>query len=221
MNVPCMLLLTVASYLLGVWVKKKSKLSLLHPFIICLPIIFAVLAVFDIPADYYIESNRFISFLLGPSVVALGLTLYDNLDIIRKNMASILAGIAVGSLVGVGSVYGIGYLLGLNEELTLSLTPKSVTIPIAMEISNSMGVNASITAVTVFLTGFFGAFIGPWFLNLIGIKNPVARGVAMGTSAHGVGTARAIEEGAIEGAVSGLSIALCGIATSLICGLLF
>lgn len=216
MNMPAMLLLTVGAYLLGLWAKKKSGLALLHPFLISIPVIIAVLKLTDIPCSFYIESNVLIDFLLGPSVVSLGLLLYDNRDIVLKNCAGILTSVLVGSVVGVASVWVLCRVFGLDEMFLFSLEPKSVTTPIAMDISESLGGNASLTAVSVVLCGFIGAVLGPLVLRLIKIKSPVARGLGMGCASHGLGTARAIEMGAVEGAVSGLSIALMGIATALI-----
>lgn len=216
MNMPAMLLLTIGAYLLGLWAKKKSGLALLHPFLISIPVIIAVLKLTDIPCSFYIESNVLIDFLLGPSVVSLGLLLYDNRDIVLKNCAGILTSVLVGSVVGVASVWVLCRVFGLDEMFLFSLEPKSVTTPIAMDISESLGGNASLTAVSVVLCGFIGAVLGPLVLRLIKIKSPVARGLGMGCAAHGLGTARAIEMGAVEGAVSGLSIALMGIATALI-----
>lgn len=216
MNMPAMLLLTVGAYLLGLWVKKKSGLALLHPFLISIPVIIAVLKLTDIPCSFYIESNVLIDFLLGPSVVSLGLLLYDNRDIVLKNCAGILTSVLVGSVVGVASVWVLCRVFGLDEVFLLSLEPKSVTTPIAMDISESLGGNASLTAVSVVLCGFIGAVLGPLVVRLLKIKSPVSRGLGMGCASHGLGTARAIEMGAVEGAVSGLAIALMGIATALI-----
>ena len=216
MNMPAMLALTTGAYLLGVWVKRKSGLSMLHPFLISIPVIIAVLKLTDIPCSFYIESNVLIDFLLGPSVVSLGLLLYDNRDIVLKNCVGILTSVLVGSVVGVASVWVLCRVFGLDEMFLFSLEPKSITTPIAMDISESLGGNPSLTAVSVVLCGFIGTVLGPLVLRLIKIKSPVARGLGMGCAAHGLGTARAIEMGAVEGAVSGLSIALMGIATALI-----
>jgi predicted murein hydrolase (TIGR00659 family) len=216
MNTPAMLLLTLGAYLLGLWVRKKSGLALLHPFLISIPVIITVLKLADIPCSFYIESNRLIDFLLGPSVVSLGLLLYDNRHIVWKNFAGIMTSVVVGSVVGVASVFVLCRLFGLNDIFLMSLEPKSVTTPIAMDISESIGGNVSLTAVSVVLCGFVGAVLGPLLISLLKIKSPVARGLGMGCASHGLGTARAVEMGAVEGAVSGLSIALMGIATALI-----
>lgn len=216
LNVPAMLTLTVGTYLLGVYCKNKSGISLLHPFIICIPIIIALLKVMDISADEYMEHNQIIIFLQGPSVVALGLSIYDNLEPIKKNMAAILSAVIVGSIVGVVSVYVLCGILNLDPIFDRSLESKSLTTPIAMDLTAALGGNISLTAISVVLCGFIGAVFGPLMWKIFRIDNPIAKGLAMGCASHGLGTTRAIEVGALEGAVSGLSIALMGIATALV-----
>lgn len=217
-STPFLLALTLGAYLLGVWVKDKTKtkLSVIHPLLICVPVIMATLKLSGIPVSDYLEANRFITFFLGPCVVSLGLVLYDNMDLIRRNLLPILVAVVVGSVVGVASVWGLGKLLGLGDALILSMEPKSVTTPIAIELSRVNGGIVAITAVSVTICGMLGASIGPAILNIFRIKNPVARGVAMGCASHGIGTSRALEESAVEGAVSGLCIGLMGVATSLL-----
>jgi putative effector of murein hydrolase len=156
-----------------------------------------------------------ISFLLGPSVVALGLLLYDQLVYIRGNVVSMLTAISVGSVVGVASVIAIGKLMGLDATMIHSLEPKSVTTPIAMGLSESLGGNTSLTAIVVILCGIIGAIAGPTVHKVLRIKDPIAQGLSMGAAAHGIGTARAMELGALEGAISGLSIGLMGVMTSI------
>lgn len=216
LNVPAMLTLTVGTYLLGVFCKNKSGISLLHPFIICIPIIIALLKVMDISADEYMEHNQIIIFLQGPSVVALGLSIYDNLETIKKNMAAILSAVIVGSIVGVVSVYVLCGILNLDPIFDRSLESKSLTTPIAMDLTAALGGNISLTAISVVLCGFIGAVFGPLMWKIFRIDNPIAKGLAMGCASHGLGTTRAIEVGALEGAVSGLSIALMGVATALV-----
>lgn len=213
-NTPVMLAMTFGTYLLGVWAKKKSGIALLHPLFICIPAIIAVLLIFDIPCDFYMESNQIVSFVLGPCVVALGLKLYDHRKIVMDNLPAIGSAVVVGSVVSIASVILLGKVCGLSEMMILSLQPKSVTTPIAMDIVTNLGGNASLAAVTVVLSGFVGNVIGPAFMHLLGIKDPIARGAGLGCSSHGLGTAKAIEEGALEGAISGLCIALMGVATA-------
>lgn len=210
------LLLIFGSYLFGQWVFKKTRIALFHPLIISIAVIIAFLKVTGISYLTFEENSRFVSFLLGPSVVALGYLLYEQLNYLKGNVISILTSIFLGSLVGVVSVVILARLTGADEMLIHSLEPKSVTTPIAMSISLQSGGNVSLTAVIVLFCGIFGSIIGPPILKLFGIKSSVARGLAMGASAHGVGTAKAMEMGMIEGALSGLAIGLMGVMTALL-----
>lgn len=215
-GMPSMLLLTLASYLLGVFIHKKSGISVLHPFITAIVVIIGVIILFDIPYRDYREGARILDFLLGPSVVALALRLYDNIEIVKKNLAAILAAVITGSAVGILGVWALGRFMGCDSLFIKSMEAKSVTTPIAMELTAVAGGSTSLIAISVVLTGVIGAVLGPSFLKLLKITDPVAKGVAMGCSAHGIGTGRAIELSAVEGAVSGLCIVLMGVATSIL-----
>lgn len=219
-SMPAMLLLTLASYLLGVFIHRKSGISVLHPFITSLVVIIGTLLIFKIPYEEYRAGNRILDFLLGPSVVALALRLYDNLEIVKKNLAAILSAVVVGSTIGIVGVWAIGRLLGAPSDIILSMEAKSVTVPIAMDVTAISGGSTALIAISVVFTGVLGAVLGPGLINLLKITDPVARGAAMGCSAHGIGTGRAIELGAVEGAVSGLCIVLMGVATSILVPLL-
>lgn len=219
-SMPAMLLLTLASYLLGVFIHRKSGISVLHPFITSLVVIIGTLLIFKIPYEEYRAGNHILDFLLGPSVVALALRLYDNLEIVRKNLAAILSAVVVGSTIGIVGVWAIGRLLGAPSDIILSMEAKSVTVPIAMDVTAISGGSTALIAISVVFTGVLGAVLGPGLINLLKITDPVARGAAMGCSAHGIGTGRAIELGAVEGAVSGLCIVLMGVATSILVPLL-
>ena len=219
-SMPAMLLLTLASYLLGVFIHRKSGISVLHPFITSLVVIIGTLLIFKIPYEEYRAGNRILDFLLGPSVVALALRLYDNLEIVKKNLAAILSAVVVGSTIGIVGVWAIGRLLGAPSDIILSMEAKSVTVPIAMDVTAISGGSTALIAISVVFTGVLGAVLGPGLISLLKITDPVARGAAMGCSAHGIGTGRAIELGAVEGAVSGLCIVLMGVATSILVPLL-
>ena len=219
-SMPAMLLLTLASYLLGVFIHRKSGISVLHPFITSLVVIIGTLLIFKIPYEEYRAGNRILDFLLGQSVVALALRLYDNLEIVKKNLAAILSAVVVGSTIGIVGVWAIGRLLGAPSDIILSMEAKSVTVPIAMDVTAISGGSTALIAISVVFTGVLGAVLGPGLINLLKITDPVARGAAMGCSAHGIGTGRAIELGAVEGAVSGLCIVLMGVATSILVPLL-
>ncbi len=215
-NVPLMLVLTVGAYLFGVYVKSRAKTSLLHPFLIAIPTIIAVLHFAEIPYETYRDANEIINFMLGPSVVAMGQLLYDHFETIKKNALPILVSVFTGSVVGVLTVYVTCRLFGLDEAFFYSMEAKSVTTPIAIDVTASLGGNASLTAVSVIFTGFVGAILGSRTMRIFGKHNPISRGLAFGCAAHGLGTARAIEQGAVEGAVSGLAIALMGLMTAIV-----
>ncbi len=210
------LLLIFGSYLFGQWVFKITRIGIFHPMIISIAIIIAFLKITDMPYQTFEQGSQFVSFLLGPSVVALGYILYEQLAYLKGNIVSILTSVFIGSLVGIISVILLAKLTGADQVLIHSLEPKSVTTPIAMSIAEQSGGNVSLTAVIVLFCGIFGSIIGPPILRLLGIQSSIAKGLAMGASAHGVGTAKAMEMGVIEGALSGLAIGLMGVMTALL-----
>ena len=216
MNVPCMLALTIGSYMLGLKLRRRTGWTLLHPLLISIPVIIAVLKLTDIPAEFYLESNGVIEFFLGPCVVALGLKLYDYRQLIKQNLLPLLVSVCCGAVTGIASVWLLWRLFGLEEIFLLSLAPKSVTTAIAIDLSAALGGNASLAVVSVVMCGLIGAVIGPSVSKILGFRSEIAKGVAMGCAAHGLGTSRALEESALQGAISGLTMALMGVATALL-----
>lgn len=210
-----MMTLTLGAFIVGSWVQRKSRVSLLHPVIIAMVLIIAVLKISGISYTEYFQYNSFIHYLLGPSVVALGVSLYEQLSRIKGNVTTIFVSVFSGCVVAILSVVLVGRLFGLDESVIRSFEPKSVTTPIAISLAEGNGGIVSLTVVAVVLCGIVGAVFGPKILDLIHVRHPLARGLAMGTASHGIGTARAIQMGALEGAVSGLAIALMGMITSL------
>jgi len=219
-NQPFTISFVLGIYISSVWLYKKLKISLLHPVLVSILVIVSILSILKVEYASFEKGSFIIDFLLGPSVVALGFGLYEQTQLIRKHKLSIFTSIVVGSIVGIASVSLIAKWLGANEMIITSLQPKSVTTPIAILISKQMGGIPPFTAVVVMITGVFGAVAGPFILDKAGICSRIARGLAMGSCAHGVGTARAVEMGAIEGVISGLSIGLMGLITSLLVPLL-
>lgn len=211
-----MLFLVVGVYLLCQQLFRKTRIALLHPLLTATGLIILFLKSFDIPYESFKEGSSFVNFLLGPSVVALGYVLYEQIRYIKGNVISILTSIFVGSLVGIVSVMAIAYEMGADNVLIASLQPKSVTTPIAMGIAEKAGGIPSITAVVVVAVGIFGSIIGPVLMRMMGIDSKIAKGLALGASAHGLGTSIAIQMGAIEGAISGLAIGLMGVMTALL-----
>jgi predicted murein hydrolase (TIGR00659 family) len=211
-----LLLLVFGSFLLGIYIYKKTQLSILQPLIIAIILVIVFLKITGIPYEIFYSQTRILNFMLGPSVVALGYVLYEQIEHIRGNVLSILTATFVGSIVGIVSVVFIAKIFGADEILIASLKPKSVTTPIAMSIVERTGGIPALAAAFVVICGIFGGVVGPVILRKLGIKSKVAKGLAMGTASHALGTVRAMQMGAVEGAVSGLAIGIMGIMTALI-----
>ena len=211
-----LLTITVLLYSVGSTIYSHTRITLLHPVLITFLTLIGFLAVFNIPYEQYREATSILNFCLNLSVVALGYLLYEQEERMRGQLTAILTSITTSSIIGILSVVYIARWLGATTLIENSIAMKSVTVPIAVGISERIGGDVSITSVVVFLTGVFGAIVGIRFLKLLRIKDPSAKGLAMGAAAHGIGTARAIEEGATEGALSGLAMALMGVITALL-----
>lgn len=219
-STPAMLLLVIGSYFIGTLLYRRLHSAWVHPVAVGMVLTLSVLLLLDIDYATFQEGTTFLDFLLGPTVVALGYLLYEQMEHLRGREIAIFAATLAGGIVGVASVIGLGIVFQLDEALIASLQPKSATMPIALPLSEQLGGLPAITAIVVFLTGLTGSLIGPWVLEKCGIRNPIARGLALGSASHGIGTSRAIELGALEGAVSGLAIGLTGVTLSLLTALL-
>lgn len=215
-----LLTFTIGIYVLSLWLFKRTRVGLLHPLITSAAVIIVFLLATGISYEQYHSATALIDFLLGPSVVALGYALYRQVEHLRANAVSIVTAVVVGSVVGIVSVIVIIRLFGAGPAIEASLVPKSVTTPIAMSISERAGGIGSLTAIVVILTGIFGSIVGPFVLRKLKIHSKIAKGLALGSAAHGVGTAKAMEMGAVEGAVSGLAIGLMGLITALLAPLI-
>lgn len=211
-----LLALVFGTYLFGVLLYKKFKYPILQPLLISMIIIIPFLKITGIEYATFYNGTRILNFMLGPSVVALGYVLYEQIEYVRGKVISILTSVFVGSLVGITSVILIAKLFGADNILATSLAPKSVTMPIAMSISEKTGGSPSLTAAFVVICGIFGGLVGPVVLRKLGINSKIAKGLAMGSASHALGTAKAMEMGALEGAISGLAIGIMGIMTALL-----
>nr|WP_319777048.1 LrgB family protein [uncultured Sphaerochaeta sp.] len=205
--------LSLLTFQAGVLVREKSGLSFLNPLLVALLLTIPALIVLDIPYETYNRGGSIITFFLAPATIALALPLYRMFHLFRKNALPILIGILFGSASGIISVILLARLFGLSEELTVSLIPKSITTPIGMALSEQLGGITPITVMAIVITGLSGSVIGPVLHRISRLNDPVAMGIAMGCSSHAVGTAKAMELGETEGAMSGLTIALAGIIT--------
>lgn len=193
---------------------RHVRTPLLVPVLVTIVVLILILLITGTEYETYMEGGRLISFFLGPSVVALGLPLYRNLQNMRRAAGAILVAVLVGSVTGVITAVFPALLMAAPDLVTRSLAPKSVTTPIAIVIAERISGDPGLTAAFVVVTGIFGAVFGPFILRVVGVRHPVAWGLAMGSAAHGVGTSLALEKGRTEGAAAGLGICLCGVATS-------
>lgn len=209
--------LTFVIYLLAGRLRRRFGLSLMNPILISVIILIAFLYSTDIEYETYYESGKFIEFWLKPAVVALGVPLYRQLSSIRKQLIPLLLAELTGCIAGLVSVVAIAELFGATKDVIISLAPKAVTTPIAMEISSTLGGNPSLTAGVVVCVGIFGSMAGFSMVRLSRIKSSMAGGLSIGTASHAVGTAAAIERGGERyGAFSSLGLTLNGLFTALL-----
>jgi predicted murein hydrolase (TIGR00659 family) len=212
--------LTLAAYALAQALSRRTANLWLNPVLVSVALIIGVLLGSGIPYRDYARGGDMILFFLGPAVVALAVPLYQRREELWRRRGAILAGILAGALASIGSACGIAWLLGGSREVILSQAPKSVTTPIAIGIAERIGGIPALTAPLVVMTGCLGGVCGAEFCRLVGIRSPVAAGLAVGTAAHGIGTARMLEIDRLAGTVSGLAIGLNGLATTLLMPLL-
>ncbi|MBP1995225.1 LrgB family protein [Paenibacillus eucommiae] len=188
----------------------------LHPLFVCSGFIIVILLGFQIPYEAFKVGGDILTLLLGPATVALGVPLYKNFSLIKKHMAGILTAVTVGSMAGIAGVAVLVGLLGGSREILLSMLPKTVSSPIAIEISRHLAGIPELTAVLTVLTGLFGSMFGTSILKWLGIKSDLSIGIAIGTAAHGIGTARLIKDNEVQGGVAGFAMGAAGIITSLL-----
>lgn len=205
--------ISLISYFIGMEVKKKWKLSVLNPLLISIILVVAFLILFRVDYDTYNESAKYLSYLLTPATVSLAIPLYQQLDLLKKNAAAIFAGILSGVLTSLGSILALSALFGLEHEEYVTLLPKSITTAIGMGVSEELGGYTVITTAVIIITGVLGNIIAESLCRIFSIRHAVSRGLAIGTAAHAIGTAKAMEMGEAEGAMSSLAIVVCGLCT--------
>ncbi len=206
--------LTLVVYLLAQHLYRRVKNVWANPVLVSIVTIILLLKGSGIEYHDYARGGDILLFLLGPTVVALAVPLYQRRKVVWQHKRPIILAIFAGSLASILSACGLAWILGGSREVILSLAPKSVTTPIAISIVEKIGGMAPLTAAIVVLTGCLGAVCGPEFCRLIGVTSPVATGLAVGTAAHGIGTARMFEVDRLAGAVAGLAIGLNGLMTT-------
>lgn len=216
--------LTLGAYEVGLACKKRWRLAIFNPLLLAIILVVGSLALLKIPYETYQSGAKYISYLLTPATVCLAVPLYEQLELLKKNALAIFAGITAGVLTSVTLVLLFAVVFHFSHTEYVTFLPKSVTTAIGMGVSEQLGGNVSITVVVIIITGVLGNILGEPILRLFAITNPIAKGVALGSSSHAIGTAKAMELGPVEGAMSGLSIAVAGILTvfaSVVFGMLY
>ena len=211
------LTLTLAAYQIGIGLYRSGRGNpIVNPVLVAVVLVVGVLLATGTDYATYFDGAQFVHFLLGPATVALAVPLYRQFDKLRRSTLAVLASVLTGSITAVLTALAIGYSLDASRDALLALAPKSVTTPVAMGITEQLGGLPSLTAVLVILTGIIGAMLGPPLLNALRIRSGPARGLALGTASHGIGTARALHLDEAAGAFSGLAMGLNAIATALL-----
>lgn len=204
---------TLAAYFVGLKVKKKTGLAIMNPLLIAIVLVMLLLRGLDIDYAAYNQSARLVSSLLTPATVCLAVPLYEQLQLLKRHKAAILTGVISGVLTSLVCVLVLAMLFRLDHAAYVTLLPKSITTAIGMSVSEQLGGHVSITVAVIIITGVIGNMIAESVCRAFHITEPIARGIAIGTASHAIGTTRAMEMGEVEGAMSSLSIVVAGVLT--------
>ena len=205
--------ISILAYELGVFLKKKLKLAVFNPLLISIVAVIVFLVAFHIPYESYNEGAKYLSYLLTPATVCLAIPLYEQFELLKQNVAAIFAGLISGVLTSVICVMVLSLLFHFDHAQYVTLLPKSITTAIGMGVSEELGGIVTITVAVIIITGVLGNMVAETVIKLAHIEEPIAKGLALGTSAHAIGTAKAMELGEVEGAMSSLAIAVAGLLT--------
>ena len=209
----CGVVLSLGTFFLGSWLKKKLKWRFLNPLLLSILFTLGFLFVCGVDYDSYNEAAKYLSYLLTPATVCLAVPLYEQFEALKKNWRAVLTGILAGVAASLLSILAMAVLFSLEHEEYVSFLPKSITTAIGMGVSEELGGYVPVTVAVIIITGVLGNVIAEPVLRLFRIREPVAKGIALGTASHAIGTARAMELGEVEGAMSSLSIVVSGILT--------
>ena len=205
--------ISVMGYDLGLLLKRKLKSAIFNPLLISIIFVICCLLLFRVDYDNYNKSAQYLSYLLTPATVCLAIPLYQQIKLLKENVVAIFAGIISGVLTSLVFIFVFALIFNFGHEEYVTLLPKSITTAIGMGISEELGGYVTITVAVIIITGVLGNICGDAVCKIFKITNPVAKGIALGTSSHAIGTAKAMEMGEIEGAMSSLSIVIAGICT--------
>lgn len=206
-------LISLAAYGLGALLRKKLKCPLINPLLTAIILTIPTVLLLNIDLESYENTTSFLSWLLTPATVALAVPLYEQFELLKKNAAAIIAGVVSGVISSLASVLGLAVLFGFSHEEYVTFLPKSITTAIGIAVSEENGGIVPITVGVIVITGVIGNMLGELLLKLFRITDPIAKGIALGSSAHVMGTSRAMEIGEVEGAMSSLSVVVSGIIT--------
>ena len=206
-------MVSVLTYELGDFLKRKIHLAIFNPLLVSVAAVIGMLLIFRVDYDSYYNGAQYLSYLLTPATVCLAVPLYEQITLLKKHFKAILGGILSGVLTSLVSILAMSAVFGLSHEEYVTLLPKSITTAIGMGVSEELGGIVTITVAVIVITGILGNMIGEAVFRLFRIEEPVAKGIAIGSAAHAIGTAKAMELGEVEGAMSSLSIAVAGLLT--------
>ncbi|MBQ3794116.1 MAG: LrgB family protein [Lachnospiraceae bacterium] len=205
--------ISLISYGLGNFLKKKWKVGFFNPLLISIIVTILFLVSSHVDYETYNEGAKYLSWLLTPATVCLAIPLYEEFELLKNNAKAVLLGILAGVLTSLLTVFALAKLMGLSHANYVTLLPKSITTAIGMGVSEELGGYVTITVAVIVITGVIGNMIGEFIFKIFKIHEPISKGLALGTAAHAIGTAKAMEIGEVEGAMSSLSIAVAGILT--------
>ena len=205
--------ISLLTYWIGLWLKQRLGWAILNPILVAVVLVIAALKLLRVDYSSYYEGAKYISYLLTPATVCLAIPLYKQLNLLRQNLVAVIFAITAGVIVSALSIFALCLIFRMEHVYYATLLPKSITTAIGMGVSEEAGGIVTITVVCIIITGILGNIIGERMFSLLHLKSPISRGLALGTSAHAVGTAKALELGEIEGAMSSLSVAVAGLMT--------
>jgi len=212
-------LVSLLSYGMGVLLKKRFNLALFNPLLVSIITTILILLVFHIDYERYYSGAKYLSYLLTPATICLAIPLYDQLELLKHNWKAILAGIVSGTLTSLGCVLSMSWLFHLSHKEYVTLLPKSITTAIGLGISEQLGGYITITVAVIIITGILGNMLAETICKIFQIQEPIAKGIAIGSASHAIGTAKAMEMGELEGATSSLAIVVSGLLTVIVASL--
>ena len=206
-------MISILTYAFGMLIKRRFKLAIFNPLLISIIMVIIVLLIFNIDYESYNEGAKYLSYFLTPATVCLAIPLYEQLELLKKNIKAIMAGLVSGVITSLTSILLLSYLFELEHTVYVTLFPKSITTAIGIGVSEELGGIVTITVTVIIITGIFGNMISEKLCAFFHIEEPIAKGIAIGSAAHVIGTVKAMEMGEVEGAMSSLSIGVAGLLT--------